>query len=320
MKTLVLYTGGTIGMVKNTITGTLSPGNVSIIQEFVENQFPNNYHKIDVINTKVAIDSSNFNIDFYQELSGLIEANYQSYHSILVLMGTDTMAYVASLLSYCIKGLSKPILFTGGQLPLGVNNSDSFYNLKESIQGLRNDSFPKEVGIYFNKKWMRAVNAIKVDSKNRAAYDTPNSNQNKIELNHESFEITSSLNGKISVFKFIPWQDLDVLKLILKSNRLDGLILEVYGAGNLPNFDTELQECFINSVNKGLQVVVVSQCIKGGLSVGAYEASQNIKKLNFINGHNLSTESASAKLLYGLTKKMNPQQIRNFFNISFRGE
>lgn len=318
MKVLVIYTGGTIGMVKNLKTGSLEPGDVNTINQFIKSESLSN--DVDIISTNRLIDSSNFNISDFQELAQIISSYYHQYKAILILMGTDTMAYVSSLLSYCVSGLGKSIVFTGGQSPLYQDNSDSKRNLKESIINLSNHNFPKEVGIYFNKKWHRAVNAIKVDSQNDDAYATPNYRDVLLNFNESKFELFTSISSKVSVFKFLPWQNLEILKLILDSNLNQGIVLEAYGAGNLPCFDDELVQKFEKSIKKGLRVVVVSQCLKGGVKVGAYAASKQIEALNFINGGSMSLESASAKLLYCLGKKMNIQEISSFFDISFRGE
>ncbi len=317
---MVIYTGGTIGMVNSIEDNTLVPGSVNNIKEFIHSECLQDHTEINVIATKAIIDSSNYQLVYYQELSSLIKKSYHIYDGFLVLMGTDTMAYVASLLAYCIEGLNKPIVFTGGQLPLFVNASDSRHNLKEALIGLSNQQFPKEVGVYFYKKWHRAVNVVKLATTDYDAYGTPNLKNTELILEKEEVEITTDLQGNISIFKFIPWQSLEVLKLILDSNLLDGLILEVYGAGNMPVFDAILVQKFQQSIKKGLKVVVISQCLKGEIHVGKYQTSLAAKQLNFINGANLSVESASAKLLFAITKKMNIQQIHHFFNISVRGE
>ena len=166
---LIIYTGGTIGMVKDVSTGALIPGGVEPIKSFVLNQQLT--HFVDIVSTNIQIDSSDFNYLYITELLNIIEINYRNYDGILVLMGTDTMAYISSLVSYCISGLSKPIVFTGGQDPLFVVESDSKINLKNSIDGLHLGNFPNEVGVCFYNTWYRAVNVTKVDSKGYKAYN-----------------------------------------------------------------------------------------------------------------------------------------------------
>ncbi len=320
MSTLIIYTGGTIGMIQDPMTFALIPGDVDVIKKYVDDEGIVNQLEFDIISTKEPIDSSNFNQAYFTELTIIIDENYTKYSNFLVLMGTDTMAYIASLLSYSIEGLTKPIVFTGGQNPLFLKNSDSKNNLKESILGLNSNIFPKEVGIYFNNKWHRAVSATKIDTKRDEAYITPNLKKINVSLEKEKFNIIKKLEGRIIVLKLLPYGDQDILKCILQSKVVDGIILEVFGSGNIPLFNDEIKNIFKEKIKKGLKVVVISQCLKGEIEKGKYQASLDIDHLGFISGGSMTTESASAKLLYLLSKKKNAQQFKEFFELSIRGE
>lgn len=305
-------------MVKDELTSSLKAGGVTPIKEFLKSEQLNKWTT--VVSTKKAIDSSNFGVCYFEELALIIEENYQKYDSFLVLMGTDTMAYVSSLLSYCIKGLDKSILFSGGQFPLNNKNSDSKENLREALIGLSKNKYPKEVGVYFANKWHRAVGVTKIDTNGLDAYLVPNFNSKNWIREKESLKITKNIKAKIGVVKLIPFGNEEVLRAILESNKLNGLILEVFGTGNMPDFSEELQKLFTIKVNKGLKVVLVSQCLKGEVSIGKYASSLNAQKLGFVSGSNLTVESCVAKMMFLHRKKLNPQQYQSFFEDSIRGE
>lgn len=318
MKVLLIYTGGTIGMVKDSESNALKTGSVDVVKAYVKKEFPDEAISYSV--TKEAIDSSNFNLRYYEELATLVEDAYSQYDAFLILMGTDTMSYVSSLLSYCTEGLSKPIVFTGGQLPLYNKNSDSKHNLKGALKGLLSKEFSNEVGIYFCNKWMRAVLTTKIDTQDLDAYEVPNPNSRQIDYNSENFHIVKKITSEIEIFKISPFSNLNFLKQILVSVNLNGIILEVFGSGNFPDLDDELVDLLRSKINNGLRLVVVSQCLRGGVDFGKYQASLQVKSLGFISGGFLTTESALAKMLYLSTKELNDQQYQGFFKKSIRGE
>lgn len=318
MKILLIYTGGTIGMIKDHTTKALVPGSINTIKTFVNKEFKGN--KITYTSTNKLIDSSNFNVAYYRELSTIIEENYNRYDSFLVLMGTDTMSYLSSLLSYCTQGLAKPIVFTGGQLPLSEENSDSKENLKEAIMGLLKKRFPNEVGIYFYHKWMRAVLTTKASSVDLDAYNVPNPNNTVVDFSSESFKIEKNIESEFLIVKLTPFGSFDYLKKILNIESLSGIILEAFGMGNLPDFDEELEGLFKKKIESGFRVVVVSQCVTGGVEIGKYQVSLKSNILGFFSGGFLTVESALAKMMFLSTKPLNYQQYQAFFTESIRGE
>ncbi|MGY6650045.1 asparaginase domain-containing protein [Wenyingzhuangia sp. IMCC45574] len=318
MKLLLIYTGGTIGMEKDSKTGALKPGAIHVIQSCVASEFKD--AAINYIQTEQLIDSSNFNLKAYQELATIVDNNYNTYDAFLVLMGTDTMSYISSLLSYCIQGLSKPIVFTGGQLPLVAKESDSKENLVGAVSGLLNDEFPIEVGIYFYKKWMRAVLTSKIHTDNFDAYRELKTNKTSINLSTKRFEIVNKIESEFMILKFSPFYNHNFLKKILAIQSLNGIILEGFGSGNLPDFDDELLSLFKKRISQGFRVVVVTQCLRGGVTFGKYETSLKAGKLGFISGGELTTESALAKMMYLSTKELNCQEYQRFFAESMRGE
>ncbi len=318
MKLLLIYTGGTIGMVKDCVSQSLKPGGIAPIKEFLNSH--NFFNQVAIVSTKEQIDSSNFGLGHFKELATIIEESYTQYDAFLVLMGTDTMAYVSSLLSYCISGLSKAIVFTGGQKPLLEKESDSKENLWGAIQGLLKHNFPKEVGVFFANNWLRAVGVTKIDSENNNAYMVPNPSRAFSEKQENRFQIVKHLDAKIVVVKLLPFGNEDVLRLILESNSFDGMVLEAFGTGNIPNFSPELKKLFTIKIAKGFKIVVVSQCLKSGVTIGKYQASIVAKSLGFISGNGMTTESAVSKMIFIHHKKLNSQEYQAFFVKSLKGE
>ncbi len=317
MRILLLYTGGTIGMIKDSETNALIPGDINLIQKCIEKHVSS--ANIEMISTNEIIDSSEFTLDRFEELAILVKNNYTAYDAFIVAMGTDTMAYISSLLSYAITGLQKPIVFTGGQFPLETLNSDSEENLIGAVKGVLQNKFPNEVGIYFCEKWYRSVCVTKIDSEAEQAYLIPNKHTKYIP-DTTNFTIRTSFNANIVVLKLHPFMNEAVLTVLLQSNTTDGIILEAFGSGNLPRFSEGLKKLFTEKIEQGLKIVVVSQCLKGGVSVGRYAASSLINTLGFINGGKLTTESALSKMLFLHEKKLNYQQYVRFFEESIKGE
>lgn len=317
MKILVVYTGGTLGMVKDEVSGALKPGSIKGIEYFIEKE--NLLDCCDLISMNNLVDSSNFNKKYYSELSIIIKENYLTYDAFLVLMGTDTMAYISSLLSFCISGLSKPIIFTGGQKTLYEQDSDSVKNLKGAIQGLIANKFLKEVGIYFARKWHRAVCATKHHTKDFDAYVSINNNIYQPDLNEE-FNIVTNVSANLVVIKITPFDEENLLSTLLKDKNINIIILEIFGSGNMPDFSGALKKLFKERINQGLKVVVSSQCMYGGLEIGRYESSLNISSLGFLNAGSMTKESTVGKLMFLVEKKLNIQEFRINFENSVRGE
>ncbi|MDO3695424.1 asparaginase domain-containing protein [Wenyingzhuangia sp. chi5] len=317
MKILVVYTGGTLGMVKDEISGALKPGSIKGIEHFLEKEnFLNHCH---LTSTSTLVDSSNFNKKYYSELSVIIKQNYSKYDAFLVLMGTDTMAYISSLLSFCISGLAKPIIFTGGQKTLYEQDSDSVKNLKGAIQKLIENKFPNEVGIYFSEQWHRAVCTTKHHTKDFDAYVSIINHSYIADLSEE-FSVVTKVSANPVIIKITPFNDENLLFTLLKDQKINIIILEIFGSGNMPEFSEGLKRLFKERINEGLKVVVTSQCMYGGLEIGRYESSLNISSLGVLNAGSMTKESIVGKLMFLVEKKLNIQEFRTIFENSVRGE
>lgn len=306
-------------MVQDEYSKALVPSNLLPIKKYL-----NTYgldKGISYCETESIIDSSNFKKKDVEELLEIIEQNYHDYDAFLILMGTDTMAYISALIAYYIEGLSKSIVFTGSQLPLFLEGSDAKNNLSYTLKGLRDQRFPKEVGVCFNEQWHRAVEVSKVHTSSFDAYGAPKKiNTNKINIETLPFNIIKNISANIYCHRFIPYQNNEVLKLILKNTSLDGIILEAFGEGNFPDFDEELMFLLKKKLKEGLQVILLTQCFNGKIRLGKYAAGFIALDLGFIDGKNLTLESALAKLTYLLSVTKDRLEIRTFFEESLRGE
>lgn len=335
-KILLIYTGGTIGMVKDYKTGALKTFNFNKLL----NQIPeiNQLHcVIESISLKKPIDSSNMNTSDWVLIAEIIEINYNSYDGFVVLHGSDTMAYTASAISFMFENLSKPIIFTGSQLPIGDLRTDAKENLITSIQiasAVENDlPIIKEVCLYFEYKLYRGNRTTKINSEHFQAFTSPNYpplcesgvhlkfDRNLIFKPHskESLVVRKNMVKDIVILKIFPGITKEVVKSILSIENLKGVILETYGAGNAPS-DKWFVSLLKDAIKEGIQIVNVTQCAGGSVIMGQYETSVQLQKIGVISGFDITTESAIAKLMYLLGEKIPKNQFRIIFETSLRGE
>ena len=176
---LIIYTGGTIGMIKDYTSNALKAFDFSHLYDKIPELKQLNCN-IETISFKVPIDSSNMNTNYWIYIVEIIEKNYDSKDGFVVLTGSDTMSYTSSAISFMIENLSKPIIFTGSQLPIGDLRTDAKENLitavqiAASIDENTNESNLKEVGLYFEYKLYRANRTTKINAEQFEAFTSPN--------------------------------------------------------------------------------------------------------------------------------------------------
>jgi L-asparaginase len=334
---LLIYTGGTIGMVKDYKTGALKAFNfdelVGNIPEL--NQLDCN---IKGISFEKPIDSSNMNPDHWVTIASMIEDNYKAYDGFVVLHGSDTMSYSASALSFMLENLSKPVIFTGSQLPIGDLRTDAKENLITSIQiaALKEKGKPivQEVGLYFEYKLYRANRTTKINAEHFEAFASLNhpplvesgvhlkvhySYLTKRPHKAKSLQVHKKMDNNIAVLKLFPGLNRSVLKGILNISGLKAVILETYGAGNAPMDNWFLNE-LEGAIAKGLYIINVTQCSGGGVSMGHYETSEKLKEMQLINGKDITTEAAIAKAMYLLGSNISGKLFKTIFETPLRGE
>lgn len=331
---LVIYTGGTVGMVKNAI-GELIPFNF----EQIENQIPELHqfnYTLDIVSFKTTIDSSNIHPQHWIELVDIIQKNYEKYDGFVILHGTDTMAYTASALSFMIQNLTKPIIITGSQLPIGEVRTDAKENIITSLEiaAAKHNHFPivPEVCIYFNYHLLRGNRSKKVESTHFDAFYSENypplaeagidiefRKDLLLPFPKQKTKFIKILNTNVCIIKLFPGIDFELIEYILNNNKIKGVVLETFGAGNAPT-DKKFINLLKKAIEKGIIVLNVSQCVGGSVVQGLYETSSELNKIGVISARDITTEAAITKLMLVLGSKTSLLQKIKALNTAFAGE
>ena len=335
---LLIYTGGTIGMKEDPSIQALRPFDFSqILAEVPElRKFA---YRIDSYTFDPLIDSSDIEPSSWQTLAGIIERNYDGYDGFVVLHGTDTMAYSASALSFMIEGLTKPVIFTGSQLPIGVPRTDGKENLISAVEiaaakDTDGHALVPEVCICFDNVLMRGNRTTKINSSNFRAFRSENypplaeagisirysseliikpSDWNRRPLFHKD------IDTRVSILKIHPGITPQVVRDILCSRESRAVIIETYGAGNAPS-----KGWFIDLVKEAEQMgkvlLNVTQCIAGTVDMDIYATGKCLKEAGVLNGYDSTTEGALAKLFHLLGRYPDNAEVKTHIEDNLRGE
>ena len=344
-KILIINTGGTISMVhsdKDDNRSALKPSKSwsEVIQNY---QFLENMN-VDYVQTSKIIDSSDMNYEIWLEIGEIIEKNYDKYKGFVILHGTDTMSYTASVLSFMLKNLSKTVILTGAQRPIQEIRSDGLQNLLTSIEIIEKQSEKKfsddeeilpvvpEVCIFFRDHLVRGNRSRKLDSTNYFGFSSPNylplgQAGSKIKIYENrllsqpegKFYVDYKINPNVIMMDVFPGFNPEILKKIFKDNdSIKGLVLRTYGSGNTPQ-NQEFLEAIKYIINLGVIILNITQCTVGSVEMGLYESNAILTKLGVVNGYDMTPEAAITKFMC-LLGKYGSEKVKERLVMNIAGE
>ena len=330
-KVLIIYTGGTIGMKRTEGGYAPTKGYLSeAISEIADLRSPS-MPMWELCEMDPLLDSSDMTVVEWNAIGRKIYENYHAYDGFVILHGTDTMAYTASALSFMLKGLSKPVILTGSQIPLSEIRSDGRDNLITSLL-IAGEGVVREVALYFSGKLLRGNRSTKMNADDLVAFSSPNfpplaeagitikynySVIRPIESEVISFIPLSEI--PIGVIKVFPGIQFSLFESIM-TDKLSGIVLETFGAGNIPGGGGKLIPIIKKAFSSGSIVVVCSQCPGGTVTLGAYKTSSTLKEAGAVSGNDMTTEAAVAKLYYLFSLGISGDEIKEKMEENLRGE
>jgi L-asparaginase len=318
-KVLIVYTGGTIGMIEDPKTGILKSFDFDHIYQQVPELNRLNV-ELNAISLENPIDSSEMNPEYWKEIAKIIHENYVLYDGFVVLHGSDTMAFTASALSFMLQGIKKPIILTGSQLPIGIIRTDGKENLITAIEiaalkDLSGNAIVQEVAVYFEYSLYRGNRASKISANSFEAFASPNYpnlanagveirfNENALYRTSENNLIfTDELSTELALIKLFPGMQSAWMEKTFDIHVNKGIIIETFGSGNGPN-NKHFIQLIEKYIHQGGIVLNITQCNSGRVELGKYQTSILYKQMGVIGGGELTTEAAIAKMMYVLGLK-----------------
>lgn len=335
-KVLIIYTGGTLGMTYDKKSRTLVPFPFEQILRKVP-ELKELACEMTVVSFENLIDSSNMKPEIWIQLADLVGKHYEEYDGFVILHGTDTMAHTASALSFLLEGLRKPVILTGAQLPISALRTDARRNLLTSIeiaiakQGGR--ALVPEVVVFFNDVLLRGNRTRKIESSHFDAFQSENYPELakvgiQIQYNHAAIhtpsvlsflQVHNQMDNRVAIIKIFPGISERVLRCMLEIEDLKGVVLETFGSGNAPT-DKWFIKAIQDAIERKVWIYNVSQCIGGLVMQGRYATSQAFVEMGVVSGKDITSEAATAKLMFLLAQGLPEAQVRLRLGNSLRGE
>ena len=328
---LIIYTGGTIGMTRTEHGYAPQKEAFHALLRQIPELYDPAMPEWDIVDMDPLLDSSNITVLEWNAIGEMIFRHYPRYDGFVVLHGTDTMAYTASALSFMLRKNNKPVILTGSQIPLCELRNDARDNLITALL-IATGNLVHEVCLYFGGKLLRGNRAIKYSADDLIAFESPNypplaEAGIEIRYNHaallpaceEAFSVQPLANVPIGVIKVFPGIQFELFDSIM-TERLKGIVIETFGAGNIPRHADSLLPIIRKASDNGTLIIVCSQCPHGTVSLGAYETSGALKEAGAVSGYDLTTEAAVAKLYYLFSRNLSGREIRERMERSLRGE
>ncbi len=334
-KVLVIYTGGTIGMVNDPLTGALTAFDFGDVYKHIPE-----LSRLNVVLTTYAfehpIDSSEMNPTIWKELALYIESKYHDYDGFVVLHGSDTMAFTASALSFMLQGIQKPIILTGSQLPIGTIRTDGKENLITAVEiaaakDEKGNAVIQEVAVYFEYSLFRGNRTSKVSAFSFEAFRSPNlaplaiagvtiDYAEKRTLGSGQLKVFTDFSTEVLLIKLFPGMNWNLIAPSIDASKIKGIVLETYGSGNSSS-DAAFQNTLKTYLKNGGLILNITQCSTGSVEQGKYETSSFFAKNGVLSGHDLTTEAAITKMMYAFGKSNgNTETAREILISTIAGE
>ncbi|MDR1371346.1 MAG: asparaginase [Dysgonamonadaceae bacterium] len=334
---LLIYTGGTIGMIENAETGVLESVDFNHLKEHVP-ELKRFKFSIDTIQFNPPIDSSDMDPERWCTLVRIIEDNYNNYDGFVILHGTDTMAYSASVLSFMLENPDKPVILTGSQLPIGKIRTDGKENLITALEiavdkDSEGNAMVPEVCVFFQNYLMRGNRTTKINAENFKAFNSYNYPVLAVagtQIRYERHLIRKPspggtprfhywLDSNVMILKIFPGMSIDIVQAIFNNPQLKGVVLETYGAGNAPE-RKEFLDVLTRAVARGVVILNVSQCVSGSVEMTRYRSGKILEDAGVFSGYDMTTEAAVTKLMFLFGHGMDLEQVKQQIFQSLAGE
>ena len=334
---LIIYTGGTIGMIENPVTRSLQPFDFTHLIDNVPKIRKLDYD-IENIQFNPPIDSSDMSPQHWVDIAQHIEANYDRFDGFVVLHGTDTMAYTASALSFMLENLHKPVIITGSQLPIGEVRTDGEENLITALQiaaatDMMGEPMVREVAILFENYLWRGNRSTKMSADNFNAFKSNNyPSLAKIGLgihfNEEALwrvqakrplKVQYELDTAVMFLDLNPGITEAVLRHQLSTPGIKGIVLKTFGAGNAPTY-AWFTEAVKEAVERDIVILNVTQCVNGGVHAKMYMSGNQLASTGVVSGHDITSEAAITKMMYLFGLGLSTAEVRRYLECSLCGE